>query len=122
MFTQRILFFAKIIASLGINYQIFQNTLLSIIFNEYFAIFVYQFSPTMKYLLLFLLVSFSTYSSSQNKENKWVIGASSSLVIFQNNSLGESYNSQLPKINLSRYLFSGFSLDGSVSLSGLGDV
>ena len=76
----------------------------------------------MKHLLLFLLVSFSTYSSSQNKENKWVIGASGSLVIFQNNSLGESYNSQLPKINLSRYLFSGFSLDGSVTLSGLGDV
>jgi hypothetical protein len=76
----------------------------------------------MKHLLFFLLISFSTYSSSQNKENKWVIGASGSLVIFQNNSLGESYNSQLPKINLSRYLFSGFSLDGSVTLSGLGDV
>ncbi len=76
----------------------------------------------MKHLLLFLLVSFSTYSSSQNKENKWVIGVGGSLVIFQNNSLGESYNSQLPKINLSRYLFSGFSLDASFTLSGLGDI
>jgi len=28
----------------------------------------------------------------------------------------------LPKINLSRYLFSGFSLDGSVTLGALGEV
>ena len=76
----------------------------------------------MKYLLLLLLVSLSTYSSSQNKENKWVIGVSSSLVVFQNNSLGESYNSKFPKINLSRYLFPGFSIDGSVTLSALSEV
>ena len=68
-----------------------------------------------------LLCSF-ILAKSQNYDNKWVIGTSGSLVIFDNNSLGESYNSQLPKINISRYLFSGFSLDGSLTLSGLGDV
>ena len=76
----------------------------------------------MKKISLILLLLISTYSSSQNKENKWVIGVSSSLVVFQNNSLGESYNSQLPKINLSRYLFPGFSIDGSVTLSALSEV
>jgi hypothetical protein len=68
-----------------------------------------------------LLCSF-ILAKSQNYDNKWVIGTSGSLVIFDNNSLGESYNSQLPKINISRYLFFGFSLDGSLTLSGLGDV
>ena len=68
-----------------------------------------------------LLCSF-ILAKSQNYDNKCVIGTSGSLVIFDNNSLGESYNSQLPKINISRYLFSGFSLDGSLTLSGLGDV
>ena len=76
----------------------------------------------MKKLLLILLYSLSISSPSQNKENKWVLGVSSSLVIFQNNSLGESYNSQLPKINLSRYLFPGFSIDGSVTLGALGEI
>ena len=76
----------------------------------------------MKKLLLILLLSLSISSPSQNKENKWVLGVSSSLVIFQNNSLGESYNSQLPKINLSRYLFPGFSIDGSVTLGALGEI
>ena len=76
----------------------------------------------MKKLLLILLLSLSISSPSQNKENKWVLGVSSSLVIFQNNSLGESYNSQLPKINLSRYLFPGFSIDGSVTQGALGEI
>ena len=76
----------------------------------------------MKKLLLILLLSLSISSPSQNKENKWVLGVSSSLVIFQNNSLGESYNFQLPKINLSRYLFPGFSIDGSVTLGALGEI
>ena len=75
-----------------------------------------------KTLLTAILLCSSILVKSQNHDNKWVAGISGSYVIFQNNSLGESYNSQLPKINLSRYLFSGFSLDGSVSLSGLGDV
>ena len=68
-----------------------------------------------------LLCSF-ILAKSQNYDNKWVIGTSGSLVIFDNNSLGESYNSQLPKINISRYLFSGFSLEGAATLSGIGDI
>ena len=51
----------------------------------------------MKKLLLILFLSLSISSPSQNKENKWVLGVSSSLVIFQNNSLGESYNFSIAK-------------------------
>tara|TARA_B100000780_G_scaffold257120_1_gene206735 strand:+ start:273 stop:848 length:576 start_codon:yes stop_codon:yes gene_type:complete len=75
-----------------------------------------------KILFTAILLSCFVLAKSQNYDNKWVAGISGSLVIFDNNSLGESYNSQLPKINISRYLFSGFSLDGSLTLSGLGDV
>ncbi len=75
-----------------------------------------------KILFTAILLSCFVLAKSQNYDNKWVAGISGSLVIFDNNSLGESYNSQLPKINISRYLFSGFSLDGSLTLSGLGDL
>ena len=75
-----------------------------------------------KILFTAILLSCFVLAKSQNYDNKWVAGISGSLVIFDNNSLGESYNSQLPKINISRYLISGFSLDGSLTLSGLGDV
>jgi hypothetical protein len=68
-----------------------------------------------------LLCCFSL-AKSQNYDNKWVAGVSTSYAIFQDNSLGSRYNSQFPKINLSRYLFSGFSLDGGITLSGLGDI
>ena len=82
-------------------------------------------SPPQKMKKIFstaiLLFCFSLVKS-QNRDNKWVAGISVSYVIFQDNSFGSLYNTQFPKINLSRYLFSGFSLDGSVTLSGLGDV
>lgn len=69
-----------------------------------------------------ILVCCFSLAKSQNYDNKWVAGISISYAIFQDNSFGSRYNTQFPKINLSRYLFSGFSLDGSVTLSGLGDV
>jgi hypothetical protein len=75
-----------------------------------------------KILFTAILLSCFVLAKSQNYDNKWVIGISGSFVIFDNNSLGESYNSQLPKINISRYLFSGFSLDGAATLSGIGDI
>ena len=75
-----------------------------------------------KILFTAILLSCFVLAKSQNYDNKWVIGISGSFVIFDNNSLGESYNSQLPKINISRYLFSGFSLEGAATLSGIGDI
>ena len=75
-----------------------------------------------KILFTAILLSCFVLAKSQNYDNKWVIGISGSFVIFDNNSLGGSYNSQLPKINISRYLFSGFSLDGAATLSGIGDI
>jgi len=69
-----------------------------------------------------ILVCCFSLVKSQNYDNKWVAGISISYAIFQDNSFGSRYNTQFPKINLSRYLFSGFSLDGGITLSGLGDI
>jgi hypothetical protein len=75
-----------------------------------------------KTLLTAILLFSSILAKSQNYDNKWVAGISGSSVIFQDNSLGSRYNTQAPKININRYLFYGFSLDGAVTLSGIGDI
>ena len=72
-------------------------------------------------LALIFLLSLSV-AAAQSKKCKWVVGVSGSYVGFENNSLGEHYNSQFPKINLTRYLFSGLSFGASITISGLGDV
>ena len=75
-----------------------------------------------KTLLTAILLCSSILVKSQNHDNKWVAGISGSYVIFQDNSLGSRYNTQAPKINITRYLFYGFSLDGAATLSGIGDI
>ena len=75
-----------------------------------------------KTLLTAILLCSSILVKSQNHDNKWVAGISGSYVIFQDNSLGSRYNTQAPKINITRYLFYGFSLEGAATLSGIGDI
>ena len=75
-----------------------------------------------KTLLTAILLCSSILAKSQNHDNKWVAGISGSYVIFQDNSLGSLYNTQAPKINIIRYLFYGFSLEGAATLSGIGDI
>ncbi|MDB4206798.1 hypothetical protein N9771_00010 [Flavobacteriaceae bacterium] len=75
-----------------------------------------------KTLLTAILLCSSILAKSQNHDNKWVAGISGSYVIFQDNSLGSRYNTQAPKINITRYLFYGFSLEGAATLSGIGDI
>lgn len=63
-----------------------------------------------KIIILLLLVPVSLTSYSQNKDNKWTLGVSGSFVSFGErgiNSIGERFNSQLPKVTVSRYLFAG---------------
>ena len=58
-------------------------------------------------LLLFLLVSLVSFS--QNRESKWVVSINGSFINFgigaQNSALGQQFNVQTPKINVTRYLF-----------------
>lgn len=76
-------------------------------------------------VVLIFLVSVSFASYSQNEENKWVVGLSGSFISFGNkglNSIGERFNIQVPKVNVSRYIFRGFTLDAGFTygaLSGL---
>ncbi len=75
-----------------------------------------------KFFFLIISLLFSFFVNSQNLDSKWVIGASSSLTIFEDYTLGERFNSQIPKINISRYVFSSFSLDVGLTSSVINKV
>lgn len=69
-----------------------------------------------------ILVCVSVTCFAQNKQDKWVVGVSGSFVNFGDsgaNSVGERFNFQIPKINVSRYMFHGLTLDAGVTLSSL---
>jgi hypothetical protein len=71
-----------------------------------------------KFLILILLISFST--NAQNENNKWVVGVSGSLVRFSNiNRVKDWHNFQAPKINIARYLFSGLTVDAGITLNAI---
>lgn len=73
-----------------------------------------------KIVLLAVLLSFSMKSFAQSKENKWVLGVSASFVSFgeEGKTAGfEQFNIQVPKINITRYLFAGFSLEAGATFS-----
>ncbi len=76
-------------------------------------------------IALAILLCICSTSIAQNKENKWVVGISGSFVNFGDaglNTLRDRFNFQVPKINVSRYLFAGFVLDGGVTLSAIEKV
>jgi len=77
-----------------------------------------------KTFFLVSIILFSSLSKAQSKENKWVVGISSSLVIFDKkdrDNVRDGHNFQFPKINVARYLSSGLSLDASMTL-GMFDI
>ena len=76
-------------------------------------------------IYIIIILFFSLVTEAQNKENIWVVGVSGSLINFGDsnlNRLKEGVNFQAPKINITRYLFSGFSIDAGITLSALGDI
>ena len=77
-------------------------------------------------LALAILVCICSTSLAQTKEQKWVVGVSGSFVNFGDggatSNLQERFNIQVPKINVTRYLFKGLSLEGGVTLSILDEV
>ena len=75
---------------------------------------------------LVILLTMCAATRSQTKDQKWVLGVSSSLISFGDagaaSIIKERFNFQLPKLNLTRYLFKGFSLEGGVTLSSIDRV
>jgi len=75
---------------------------------------------------LAILVCICSTSLAQTKEQKWVIGVSAAFTSFGDggltSNLQERYNIQLPKINLTRYLFKGLSLEAGVTLSAIDQI
>ena len=65
-------------------------------------------------------------STGQTKDQKWVLGVSGSFVSFGDagaeSILQERYNIQIPKLNITRYLFNGFSAEAGVTLSVLEEL
>ena len=76
---------------------------------------------TMKRTLIIIsLFWFGFQSFSQNKDSKWTLGFSGSLINFGNtgpNSVGDRFVAQVPKISFSRYLGSGFTFDFGGTIS-----
>lgn len=70
-----------------------------------------------------LLVLICGTSTAQTKEQKWVVGLSGSFITFGDEGaqsiLNERYNIQAPKLNVTRYLFKGLSLEAGATLSVL---
>lgn len=66
------------------------------------------------FILAFLLITFSL--SSQNRENKWVVGVSVGSVLYSNvdaDLVGGAYIDQIPRINISKYMFKNLTLDAA---------
>lgn len=65
-------------------------------------------------------------SMAQTKEQKWVLGISGSFISFGDagtkSLIQERYNVQVPKINVTRYLFKGLSLEAGATLSILDEL
>lgn len=76
-----------------------------------------------KIIAVAILLCVCGTSLGQNKENKWVVGVSGSFVSFgdagKNSNLNERFNVQIPKINVSRYMFKGLTLDAGVTFGTL---
>lgn len=75
--------------------------------------------------LAMLICMYST-SYAQNQEHKWAVGLSGSFVSFgdsgKTSPLQEQFNFQVPRINVTRYMFGGLSLDAGVTLSVLDEI
>tara|TARA_R110002073_G_scaffold325109_1_gene503741 strand:+ start:1131 stop:1721 length:591 start_codon:yes stop_codon:yes gene_type:complete len=81
----------------------------------------------MKKVFFVLIVFFISVNviNSQNKESKWVVGVSGSFVSFGDdglNSLNERFNIQIPKLNVSRYIYPGVIADAGITFGALSKV
>lgn len=78
-----------------------------------------------RFLLILFLVGTCCNSFAQNRDSKWTVGVSGSLVNFGEtgpNSVGDRFLYQFPKISLSRYVIPSITFDLSASISTLDEV
>ena len=68
------------------------------------------------FILIFIFLSFSL--NSQNDDSKWVFGVSIGSVIYSDvdaKIVGGTYIDQIPRINISRYLFKNLTADAAIA-------
>ncbi|WKD85577.1 hypothetical protein KCTC32516_00918 [Polaribacter huanghezhanensis] len=73
---------------------------------------------SLKIFLVVLFIGFQTVA--QNKENRWVVGASVGVAKFASEdvkAVGDQFIFQVPSLNVSRYFFNGLTLDAGLSFS-----
>ncbi len=77
-------------------------------------------------LLLAAIICFCAFGNAQTKGQKWTVGLSGSFVNFgdsgESSRIGERFNFQVPKLNVTRYLWKGFSLDAGVTISTIDEL
>ena len=78
---------------------------------------------TLKFFLVFFFIGAQLVG--QNKENKWVAGASIGVVKFTSKDskfIGEQFIFQMPKLNVSRYFYNGFTVDAAISFNTINEI
>lgn len=78
-----------------------------------------------KFVILCLLLFYGVQFNAQSKQSKWAFGVNASVVYFGNDQskvVKEQYNYQFPKLNITRYLFEGFSLEAGITVPFLIDI
>lgn len=76
-------------------------------------------------LLLFCVLTIGLNSFSQNRDSKWTVALSGSLVNFGDTggiSIGDQFLFQVPKISFSTYIIPSITFDLSTTISTLKDV
>jgi len=76
-----------------------------------------------KYFVFFMTFFFvGAQLVAQNKENKWVVGASVGMVKFNtvdSKVVGDQFNFQIPKLNVSRYFSNNLTVDAGFSMGAI---
>ena len=76
-----------------------------------------------KVLLTFLFVGIQLVA--QNKESRWAVSASFGVAKFSSEDakfIGDQFNFQVPRLNVSRYFFNGLSLDAGISFTTINKI
>ncbi len=71
----------------------------------------------------FLILSYTSFS--QDKENKWVVGAGVGVVKFESGDgpfIGDQYIVQIPRLNVSRYMFNGITFDAALGFNTIDGI
>ena len=80
----------------------------------------------VKNILIGFFVLFMSFSAlAQSQKNNWTMGLGGSAILFSPKSKAfpsEVLNLQIPKVELTRYIKNGFSLNGGISIAGIDEI